>query len=80
MPETMNLAGMTSEDRATIQALANSMNAIAVQQQAALRGKEKGWFSKVADAIEEHPICTLSVVLIAGIAVESYIMYKSKQS
>ena len=77
MPDTMS---MSAEDRAAIAALTAAINSSTVAAQQMSKSKEKGFFSKVADAIEEHPICTLSVVLVAAVAAESYIMYKTRSS
>lgn len=71
---------MSAEDRAALNALASAINNSALAAQNMRTKQEKGFFSKVADAIEEHPICTLSVVLVAAVAAESYIMYKTRSS
>lgn len=71
---------MSAEDRAALNALASAINNSALAAQNMRTKQEKGFFSKVADAIEEHPICTLSVVLVAAVAAESYIMYKTRSN
>ena len=71
---------MSAEDRAALNALASAINNSAIAAQNMRAKQEKGFFAKVADAIEEHPICTLSVVLVAAVAAESYIMYKTRSS
>ena len=74
------LQSLSAEDRATYMALANAIqgqNAIAAQ---ALKKQEKGWFARVCDAIEEHPVLTVSVVLIAAVTAECYIISKTAKS
>ena len=77
-PEVLN--SLSPEDRAVYAALASAIqnqNDIARQ---ALAKKEKGWFAKACDAIEEHPVLTVSVVLIAAVAAECYIISKTAKS
>ena len=72
MNETM-LNNLSAEDRACYMALANAIqnqNAIASQ---ALARKEKGWFAKACDAIEAHPVLTVSAVLLVAVAAECYV-------
>ena len=71
---------MSAEDRAALNALASAINNSALAAQSMRTKQEKGFFSKVADAIEEHPICTMSVVFALAVAAESYIMYKTRSN
>ena len=77
MPDTMS---MSAEDRAALAALTAAINSSTVAAQQMSKSKETRFFSKVAAATEENPICTLSVVLVAAVAAESYIMYKTRSS
>lgn len=75
MPEAMS-----AEDRAAFAALTAAINNSTLAAQNMRKKEEKGFFAKLADTIEEHPICTLSVVLVVAVAAESYIMYKTRSS
>lgn len=67
-------ANMTAEDRAALLALSQAIenqNAIAKM---AVAKKEKSWIGRTCDWIEDHPICTVSLVCIAAVAAECYVL------
>lgn len=71
-----SFAGMTEADRLALTQLSAAIreqNALARGMVAAAKQPEKGWFRKAMDAIESHPVATLSVVLLAAVAAEAYI-------
>jgi len=72
MPQ--NLDALSAEDRAAYLALASAINGQNEIAKKAMERKEKGWLSKTCDWIEEHPICTVSLVLIASVAAECYVL------
>ena len=74
------LQSLSPEDRAVYAALASAIqnqNDIAKQ---ALAKKEKGWFAKCCDAIESHPVITVSAVLLVAVAAECYVASRMSKS
>ena len=67
-------ANMTTEDRAALLALSQAIENQNQIARMAMTKKEKSWIGRACDWVEDHPICTVSLVLVASVAAECYIL------
>ena len=72
-------AGMSDADRQALLQLSAAIREQNALVRAMGKKEEKGFFRKAFDAIEEHPVATLSIVLVAAVAAECYIYTRNKE-
>ena len=81
MSTNINLDSIDPSDRDAALQLASAIREQnALLAKATTEKKEKGWFSKAADAIESHPILTISVVCLVVAAAECYVLSRQSNS
>ena len=80
MSTNINLDSVNPADRDAALQLASAIREQNALLAKATEKKEKGWFSRAADAIEDHPILTISVVCLVVAAAECYVISRQSNS